>query len=233
MRLGIMQPYFFPYIGYFSLIKHTDKFILLDEVQYIRHGWINRNRVAKPGGGWTYINVPLEKHHQTDRIRDVRIDRQQAWRTEIINKLEVYRHATYYRYVMDLLREVLNQSYTSIVDLNNTTLRMTCDYLGIKTPIKVFSRMYLNIEQPNAPDEWALNICKAIPGVTEYWNPPGGTSFFDPAKYERNGLKLKFIQLSSVGMGLSIIDVMMRNSIDEINDMLVDYELFEIGEDND
>lgn len=60
MRLGIMQPYFFPYIGYFSLMKQVDEFILLDDVQFIRHGWIERNRILKPSGGWQYIAIPLK-----------------------------------------------------------------------------------------------------------------------------------------------------------------------------
>ena len=61
-KVAIMQPYFFPYLGYFSLIKHTDEFILFDPVQFIRHGWIERNRILKPENGWQYISVPLEKH---------------------------------------------------------------------------------------------------------------------------------------------------------------------------
>ena len=74
MRLGIMQPYFFPYIGYMSLIKNTDLFILFDDVQFIRHGWIERNRILKPSGGWQYIAVPLEKHHRDTLIKEIRIN---------------------------------------------------------------------------------------------------------------------------------------------------------------
>jgi hypothetical protein len=58
MKLGIMQPYFFPYLGYFSLIKHTDRFILFDTVQFIRHGWIERNRILKQNEGWQYVQAP-------------------------------------------------------------------------------------------------------------------------------------------------------------------------------
>ena len=71
MKLGIMQPYFFPYIGYWQLILASDVFVLLDDVQYIRHGWINRNRILSPSGGWQYIVVPLERHSATALIRNV------------------------------------------------------------------------------------------------------------------------------------------------------------------
>ena len=71
MKLGIMQPYFAPYLGYISLIKHTDEFILFDTVQFIRHGWIERNRILKPGGGWQYIAIPLVKHSQKTLICDI------------------------------------------------------------------------------------------------------------------------------------------------------------------
>ena len=74
MRLGIMQPYFFPYLGYFSLIKHADLFILFDTPQFIRHGWIERNRILKPDVGWMYVSVLLIKHELQTPIKDVKID---------------------------------------------------------------------------------------------------------------------------------------------------------------
>ena len=91
MKIGIMQPYFFPYLGYISLIKHTDEFLLFDPVQFIRHGWIERNRILKPGAGWQYISVPLKKHEQTALIQDVQIDNSQNWREKILAQLGHYK----------------------------------------------------------------------------------------------------------------------------------------------
>ena len=71
-----MQPYFFPYLGYISLLKHEDAFILFDTVQFIRHGWIERNRILKPNGGWQYIQIPLQKYHQNTVIKDIKINNQ-------------------------------------------------------------------------------------------------------------------------------------------------------------
>jgi hypothetical protein len=235
MKLGIMQPYFFPYIGYFSLIKQTDKFILLDAVQFIRHGWIERNRILNPSGGWQYIQVPLKKHSRETKIWEIAINNEQTWREKIIAQLQHYRKmAPYFSRVIAMLKNVFSQEYASIVSLNKATLKSVCGYLEIKTPIEVYSEMELAIAPVNTPDEWALNICKAIDGVTEYRNPPGCMDLFDRSKYESNQIELKFLSVNSIiydqkrpvfEPNLSIIDIMMFNSPEQINKLLDDYEL--------
>ena len=236
MRLGIMQPYFFPYIGYFSLIKHVDKFILLDDVQFIRHGWIERNRILKPTGGWQYIAVPLRKHDQTTRIKDIEIKNEIDWKQKILAQLVHYKRAPYYREVIQILEEIFQKEYNTITELNAAALRVSIRYLGIVTPIEIFREMDVRIGEVTSPDEWALNICKAIPEVNEYWNPPGGKTFFDSSKYKDNGIELRFEKVNiteytqngcSFEPGLSIIDVMMFNSPEKIYRMLDDYVLCE------
>lgn len=234
MKIGIMQPYFFPYLGYFSLIKHTDRFILFDTVQFIRHGWIERNRILNPNGDWQYIKVPLVKFSQSTIIKDIQINNNFGWREKIFAQLQHYKKkAPNYTIVIELLEDIFSADYFDIVSLDLNSLIKVADYLGINTSIEVFSSMGLAIEKVNAPDEWALNICKALGNVEEYWNPPGGASFFDKVKYEKAGIKLKFhsiklteyIQRQSIFiLGLSIIDVMMFNSINDINEMLDNYE---------
>ncbi len=235
MKLSIMQPYFLPYLGYFSLIKHTDEFILLDTVQFIRHGWIERNRILKPSDGWQYIMVPLKKYSRETIIKDIEINNDQQWKEKILAQLQHYKkQAPYFSNVIDILNEIFSKEYATIVDLNLASLKTVCNYLGINTPIQVFSLMNIDIEPANAPDEWALNICKALGNVDENWNPPGGQSFFDKKKYESAGINLKFHSAILTDYdqkrnvfepGLSIIDVMMFNSIEEINKMLDNYEL--------
>lgn len=235
MRLGIMQPYFFPYLGYFSLIKHCDEFILFDPVQFIRHGWIERNRILKPCEGWQYIQVPLVKHSQDTLIKDIKINNQTDWKSKIMAQLQHYKkRAPYYAQVVELLGGVFAPDYDDIVSFNRVALSKVCQYLGIETPLRVYSEMNIDIEPVNAPDEWALNICKAIDDVTEYWNPIGGTSFFDRNKYVCNGINISFQQIGlkpysqrrdTFEGGLSIIDVMMFNSPEEINNMLDKYTL--------
>ena len=234
-RLGIMQPYFFPYIGYFSLIKHTDKFILLDEVQFIRHGWIERNRILKQTGGWQYIAVPLKKHTQKTRIKDIEINNSQSWKKKIIDQIGYYRKAPYYKEIKELLEKCFAIEYSDITHLNKKCLEEVCCYIGITTPIEIFSEMGIEIEPVTKSDEWALNICLALDGVKEYWNPPGGRAFFDTQKYKDKGIDLKFqeiilspyMQNGESIMGLSIIDVLMFNSIEKVKEMLEEFYLYE------
>lgn len=234
MRLGIMQPYFFPYLGYFSLIKHVDKFILFDTAQFIRHGWIERNRILKPGGGWQYFAVPLHRHSQKTAINAIEVNNDFDWEKKIMAQLVHYKKAPYYNEIIKLLQEIFEEEYKDIVTLDRNALNKVCNYINIETEIEVFSEMNLKVDEVKAPDEWALNICKAIEGVNEYWNPPGGKEFFDVDKYERVGIDLKFQKIhlteyrqlsKAFEEGLSIIDILMFNSKENISHMLDDFEL--------
>ena len=231
-RLGIMQPYFMPYLGYFSLIKHTDMFILLDEVQFIRHGWIERNRILKQTGGWQYIGVPLKSHSQKTIIKEIEINNNMPWKARLLDQIAHYKKAPYYWRVRKLLEEALEGEIEDISHLNQKCLLTVCQYLGITTPIHVFSDMGLSIEPVREADEWALSICKEIAGEISYWNPPGGKTFFNVEKYHKNGIEIKFQQVEikeyqqkgdTFIPGLSILDVMMFNSVSDINKMLDAY----------
>lgn len=235
MRLGIMQPYFFPYLGYISLMKHVDKFILLDDVQFIRHGWIERNRILKSDGSWQYICVPLEKHAQKTCISDIKINNRIEWKKKIEAQLVHYKKAPHYYEVMRMLQSLFERQYNTITELDKVALEKVSEYLDIHTPIEVFRDMQIDIDEVKSADEWALNICKAIPLADEYWNPPGGKAFFDPQKYEKANIQLRFheIELMEYSQkskrfeaGLSILDVMMFNSPEEINQMLDRYKLY-------
>jgi hypothetical protein len=230
-----MQPYFFPYIGYFSLLKNVDRFILFDPVQFIRHGWIARNRILKQNDGWLYIRAPLMPHPHQAAIRDVRVDHRQDWRKSLLSQLVTYKRiAPHYWSVRKMVEEALAKPHESIVETNKAILETVCAYIGISTTFEVFSNMTIEIEPPTAPDEWALNICNALGDVSEYWNPPGGESFFDRSKYDAAGLTLRFQKPSlseydqgrePFEAGLSIIDVLMFNSPAVVSKMLDDYTL--------
>lgn len=235
MKVAIMQPYFAPYLGYMSLIKHSDEFILFDTVQFIRHGWIERNRVLKQNDGWLYIQVPLEKHSRETLIKDVKINNETDWKKKIMSQLVIYKKVApnYYK-VINLLNEVFEKEYISIVQLNKVLLEKISTYLGFSKTLSVFSEMDLTIDEAKEPDEWALNICKKLGNGITYINPIGGLNFFDREKYAKNNIEMFFqkIQLCSYEQkrnnfeaGLSIIDIMMFNNVEEINAMLDRFEL--------
>lgn len=233
-KLASMQPYFFPYLGYFQLIHASDLFIIFDTPQYIRHGWIERNKILKPDGEALYIKVPLNKKSSSIKIDQLTINHQKNWKKKIFDQIVPYRKfAPNYWQVCHLLKEALDTNTDSLVELNKITMKVICDYLEIKTPIKVFSKMNLDIEPVNAPDEWALNISKSL-GAKTYINPTGGMSFYDHKKYIHNNINLRFLnpelkpykQLENNFVpGLSIIDVLMFNDKDAVKKMLDHYKL--------
>ncbi len=238
MRLGLNQPYFFPYIGHFSLIQHVDQYWILDTVQYISDGWMHRNRILKPQGGWQYFGVPTKKHPYTSQINDVYLNDQLDWRGKIFRQLEHYRKkAPYYEQTIEVVQKIFEHPWERVSDLNSCITREVCAYLGIKTPIYRLSEEHLNMEQPHTADEWGLNVCRAVPGVTEYWNAPGGASFYDQRKYQAAGIEIKFQKMildeypqkgNPFEPGLSIIDVMMFNSVEKIQQMMEHYEFVEV-----
>ena len=236
MRLGIMQPYFLPYLGYFALIQQVDAFILFDTPQFISHGWIERNQVLKQNGEKLYIKVPLQKHSRETAIKDVVINETQNWQQTILSQLGPYKkRAPYFKVVSELLEKIFALETQSIVALNKRALEVICGYLEIDTPIKVFSQMNLELGEVNAPDEWALNICKAL-GANSYYNPTGGMEFFSREKYQNEGIELKFLEFKASNyeqLGnpfvpyLSVLDVMMFNSPAEINKMMEQINLLD------
>lgn len=233
MKLGIMQPYFMPYLGYFSLIKHTDEFILFDPVQFIYHGWIERNRILKQTGGWQYISVPLKKHSRETKIQEIKVNNEQRWQDKMKAQIQHYKRAPYFKEVSGIFDKLFSEQYEGITQLDRAALKLVCEYLGIHREFPIFSEMGCEIEPVHAPDEWALNICKAL-GADEYWNPPGGIEFFDRRKYENAGIRLRFQKMNldeypqkgfPFEPGLSIIDVMMFNSVERIGEMMDHFEL--------
>jgi hypothetical protein len=234
-KLGIMQPYFLPHMGYFSLIKHTDEWVVFDTPQFIRHGWIERNRILKPREGWQYIKVPLDKHPRETPINQVRIRVSEPWRELILAQIGHYKKiAPYYEEVIAFLREALAYETDMISAMNVHLLEKVCSHLGIPFRSRVFSECNLELPPVKAPDEWALNISLAL-GAEEYVNAPGGDGFFDRKKYDQHNLHLTFLATNMRRYDqkravfepqLSILDVMMFNSRSEILAMLDDISVF-------
>ncbi len=236
MKLAIMQPYFFPYIGYWQLIHAVDVFVLLDDVQYIRHGWINRNRILHPGGGWQYILVPLHKHSNSELIRNVRVHSKAEWKKKIVGQLEHYRKKTRYfdqtiEIVSDALRCMEGQG---IAALNFMIMTKVCRYLSIESKIILSSEQGFDYTGVNDAGEWALRISEQM-GANEYINPLSGARLFSPQKFEKSAIMLRFLKPSDITYKqygtfepwLSIIDVLMFNGVEETKNLITHYALFE------
>lgn len=235
MRIGIMQPYFFPYLGYFSLIRATDLWVVFDEAQFIRHGWIERNRIMNTDGSWQYIKVPLVKGPRTQKIKDTHIRNDELWQDKILAQLTCYkRKAPYYESVIDLIRQVIFRDCKSISDLNVCCLQSVCEFLNMEFKFNIFSESEIHIpEGVVPPGEWALHIANHY-NSSIYINPPGGKNIFDESVYHSHGIQIQFIQnnlrpyvqrTGNFEPGLSIIDVLMFNTPDETISLIDDYSI--------
>lgn len=224
MKLAIMQPYFFPYIGYWQLIHAVDTFILFDDVQYIRHGWVNRNRVLKHGGGWQYISVPLRKHSMNELIKDIYAHNEKDWKMKIIRQLAHYNYgynkkAPYYGEVIDLLENIFSKiQIENLVGINAVIVKEICRYLNITTQTLISSDQQFDYEYVQDAGEWALKIAEQM-NAQEYINPIAGADIFDIGKFQSNNIKLSFLKSDDISYAqgtefepsLSIVDVLMFN----------------------
>jgi hypothetical protein len=231
MKIGIMQPYFFPYVGYFALIQAVDKFVLYDDVAYIKRGWVNRNRI-NIGNDAHYISVPVANASQDDLIKEVRIFNFGHFKEEFFKTLQLnYSKALYYRDTLEMLREIFANDYEFINQLNTTSLIRVCEYLEINTEMLVSSDIPKNTEL--RAEAKILDICKILRGDI-YINAIGGQDLYTKENFLKENITLNFIKMNEIiypqGKGefvpnLSIIDVLMWNSKEAAKQMLQEYTL--------
>jgi hypothetical protein len=230
--VAIMQPFFFPYLGYFSLMKHTDNWIVFDDIRYSNQAWGNRNRILKHPEGWAWINVPVKDHKRETFYSNILIQNEINWKRKIINQFEYYKiHAPFYKDVLKIIQEVFSEDFSHLVDLNIHAMKKVCEYLKIDFKYTKFSEMNLGINSVQHPGQWALEICKAIKS-TNYVNPCEGHPIYDKKEYDDAGISLQFIinrvspydqKRAEFEARLSIIDVMMWNSVERVNELIDDF----------
>ncbi len=218
MRLGLMQPYFFPYLAHFSLIAAVDRWIVFDTSQYTKQSWMTRNRVLQPGGGWQYVSLPVANGSMSIRTKDVLLADVAATRARVLGRLSHYsRRAPYYAAVVRLVEKAFDSRDASLVELNLRGLRAVCRYLNLPFDMAVLSRMDLRLPEHLGAGEWALEICSAL-GADSYVNPVGGRALFDPAAFTERGIELRFAETAPFEYqprdlpyepGLSVLDVLM------------------------
>lgn len=232
MKVALMQPYFFPYIGYFQLIHSVDEFVIFDQAQHIRRSWITRNRILNAHKETVYINVPVCKAPRETKIKDIIINNELNWQEKIIQQLNYYKDAPNYSHVLEFVKECLRKEYTKLSQLNTCLLRKTCKLLNIETNITVLSESFPSIDEADDADEWGIIVSKAL-NATTYINAIGGKEFYNTQKYNEEGLEIKFVnpmlepykQFNHEFIsGLSIIDVLMFNNIDHIIEMIENKE---------
>lgn len=233
---AVMQPYFFPYGGYFALIQAVDVFVLDDLARYTPKRWMNRNRIARPGGaGWQYITLPVQHGAQERPLCAVPLAAQ-PWQQRLWGKLTAYARAPYYRQTCALLQRwmqaVQQLPQPSLADANALGLQLVCEALGLVTPLVRLSTLSLPQYRPPYPKgQNALAVCRALGSVWEYRNLPGGAAFYPREPYRQAGIRLVFQQWGDLppdgSPPLSILHLMMEHTPEEIRARLARVQLFE------
>jgi len=221
MRLGIMQPYFFPYLGHFGLIAACDRWVVFDTCQYTPRSWMNRNRVLHPAAGWTWATAQLRNGSVGIRAQDALLaDPAVACRSLLGRLSHLRRTAPHYDAVATLIGDVFDGAGLSLVELNVRALAAVCRYIGLPFRADRLSRLGLDLPDRLPPGGWAPAICTAL-GAASYVNPAGGRALFDPADFARHGVALHFAEArpfayTTPGSGfvpdLSILDVLLWNT---------------------
>jgi len=235
----MMQPYFFPYLGYFALIAAADEWVVFDTPQYIRRGWVNRNRVLSSGrDGWKYIRIPVGKASQMTPISQMKTATSSDLYADITNSLDEYRcwQAPFYDETLQLLDACLSETSDDLTQCLVHCLSQTCDHLQVPFSPRLYSSLNLAVPADPQPGDWALHTAAHL-GASEYLNPPGGRGLFDVSAFRDAGIHLTFLdhklppyqQRAEFVQGLSIIDVLMWNGRIRTQQLLNDYQLDQVA----
>ncbi|CAH0131508.1 hypothetical protein E3Z27_07770 [Pseudomonas mediterranea] len=217
-RIALMQPYFLPYLGYFQLIAAVDCFVIYDNVQFIKNGWIERNRYLL-GQEPKWFRVPLTKGSHTQQIMEKRIS--EAFDPgDILNQLSfAYRRAPHASRMLAWLEALLVAPARNIAELNERMLRACCSLIGLQTPITRSSD--LPISADSKAQDRVLEVVQASTG-THYLNPFNGGHLYQAEAFQQAGITLELLKPALPDYrqgsdehpfvpGLSILDALMYN----------------------
>lgn len=222
-----MQPYLFPYLGYFQLIHAVDVFVVYDDVNYIKGGRINRNHILS-NDGKQIITLPLSASSPNKLINEIEI----AGRHKILQSItHNYKKAPHFNAIYPMIEDIFSQTTKNLAYFLNYQLQKICTYLDLNPAWHISSSLKKDNKLHGV--EKVLAICKEI-GATHYINAPGGRSLYDSRIFAEQGINLSFIQSENISYpqfgkdftaNLSIIDVMMFNDKPECTRLLGKYAL--------
>ena len=230
MKTGIMQPYFLPYIGYWQLINAVDVFVVYDNIKYTKKGWFNRNRYLLNGKSATF-SVNLKNDSDCLNVNQRFLSPEYNRNKLLSSFINAYHDAPLKREVYPVIERIINCPFDSLFDYIYNSIKEICEYLKIPTTIIISSS--INIDHSLKSEQKVIAICKELQTDT-YVNSIGGINLYSTEKFKMKNIELKFIKSKPVYYKqfnenfvefLSILDVMMFNSADEIKKMLAEYEL--------
>lgn len=230
MKLAIMQPYFLPYLGYFQLIAAVDKFVIYDDVQFIKGGWINRNRILLRGRPH-FLTAPLSGASPHRRINELQLVSNPNWRGRLLKTIaQAYRGAPYFDEVFPLLESLIGVSENRLADFLRYSLVRLMECLEIRPQLITSSTVYGNAHLRGV--ERVLDICNRE-NADVYVNARGGRELYDPETFRRRAISLRFLEAKPIEYeqgtptfhpDLSIVDVLMFNGT-QLQALLQNYRL--------
>lgn len=231
LKIGIMQPYFYPYIGYWQLMNMVDEYVIYDDVNYIKRGWINRNYILLNGKPHM-INLHIKDASQNRLIKDTKISQTREDTEKLLHTIaQGYRKAPYFEEIYCLLEESLKYESDSLTDYLIHQMNAIVGYLGIRTKLLLASKM--DNDKSLRGEEKIIDMCK-MRNADYYINPSGGKSLYDPERFQSSGIRLGFLETNDIEYRqfgstfvprLSIIDTLMFNGIDEMKKLLNQYTI--------
>jgi len=231
-KIAIMQPYFLPYIGYFQLINSVDEFVVYDNIEYTKKGWINRNRILVNGKD-DFITLPLKKDsdylHINKRFLAQSFEEEKKKLSRKING--AYRKAPFFNDAFPIIDNILNHGDNNLFNYILNSLQVLCSYLEIKTKISASSN--IKIDHELRSEIKVIEICKGLNADT-YINPIGGLELYSSQNFKQNNIELLFLKSNNIDYKqfnsdfvpwLSILDLLMFNSKENLKLMLLNFSV--------
>lgn len=225
MKLAIMQPYFLPYMGYFQLIDSVDNFIVYDDIQYTKKGWINRNRMLVNDKA-DYFSLSVKKSSSKALIEQKELSDDYDPKAMLRKINSAYMKAPYFSQVFPLFERIFLEEEKNLFRYIFNSIRMICDYLAITTTITPSSK--IGEHQSFKGQDKVLRLC-TLTGARHYINAIGGRSLYEQECFNKHNIELSFIKANAINYQqfsssfepwLSILDVLMFNSKKEVQFML-------------
>ena len=222
-KVAIMQPYFFPYIGYFQLMDAVDEFVVYDAIEYTKKGWINRNRILVDGSE-AYITVPLMRASDTLFVNQRHLaDSWPAERRKMLNRVAAaYQKAPEFHAIFPRVQQWLNRPERNLFNFLYGLIVGLREFLGIETRIRISSE--IEFDNDLKAQEKVIAIVNAL-GGTDYVNPRGGRGLYSQERFLESGIRLNFLESEDIAYDqfggtfvprLSIIDVLMFNPVSRV-----------------
>lgn len=222
MKVAVMQPYFLPYLGYWQLLGASDRFVLLDDVNYIVRGWMNRNRIWV-GGKEHWMTIPLSNASQNRLIPETLIVEGREWKEKLMRTVQgAYAKASHFADGRDLLAEILGTDEKNLAAFLSRSIRIIAERLGLSASIESASAM--PADEGLRAESRILDLCEKT-GASTYLNLPGGRDLYQATAFEARGMELRFLrsdweamelQSSSGQLTLSLLDLRMHNSTEAL-----------------